>query len=661
MNSSIKTTNFNIAVCGIQGIGKTTLLEKAAKLISRAANNDDNVDKYSIPIPESNCIFHEMDFTRTSNPKDFDETWDQYEIPNYSYVIYILSRDISASIEHAVMFSKKAQSANIPIYYIENIKNPNSTKKLSEDLESILGNRIIPCKGLKNKPHKVFRMFLFIQEVYLADSRSLDLNADFPSRDIQNLVATSENNYTYILTRSSLLMRTPKDSENISCFPFSDDFIFHRPVSLITNCDGTKLILATHFNIFLIDKERAEFDPKDLFPGIKPIKPFEIDLLTPRDSEFLDIQFCPGFPDAFAVAFKNQIHLWRIHETTLERIFIHSISSDERIKVFRFQPFFQNMSLTMFMNLYYLTKNNVLICVPSLFWPEKGAKPSHEVKLQTVNQVKPTEGLILEYQDKLYQFHGFEAPTQIQILSNMTAKDFAVLSFDFFNKDIVFYTKGTDSVFQHFRFERQRNYANGIYLTPVVEPDNIKNQLKTLSFNSFQRAGSLYAKMSNGLYGFYQDDKRMFVHFDVESLNIVGFGGKKRFCIIAPGHFVNLTYRFTKVNPMAPYDQTKITTLEIEKERSILQAQFNEFKKDDDKRKQILEEALQIQLEAENTGKKAREILGLAQDVQKQLEQLQEKAKGILTSILMKRPIQSGEENTFSLALEVEDANISPL
>jgi WD40 repeat protein len=148
-------------------------------------------------------------------------------------------------------------------------------------------------------------------------------SCDFQPDDIENVIAASDNGYTFLLTETAIAII--HRSGDFSWF--SLQFLIHRPNFFKANCDGTFLAIAMRYGAFLI-----ALNP--------PLHNFQfIQIQFSDHSKYAAIEFHSHHPHYFAVAFTDGvIRLCHISTSNAIKVIDKRETNFERIAAIRFLP-----------------------------------------------------------------------------------------------------------------------------------------------------------------------------------------------------------------------------------------------------------------------------------------------------------------------------------
>ena len=660
-NSTIKYVS--IAVCGYPKVGKTTFLNKIAKKICDYENIEENI-RYT----EYKLLFHQYHFILHEYKISTNDIETIEQLKKYELIVVIFNRSNSGSHEVALNIAKKYGDLNLAFF--ENVfsdkKNQYSSVQDRDDYITHIAERCQKVNIAKYDQNRLITCFFYAAFNLLQESKQYELNISFPNTSIiKNLVATSDNKLTFILTKHSIKVLISNDT--IKEYFFDENFLFSNPISLISNCDGTKLLLVTEFNIYLIDKIHSNFDIDQYITIGTKISPVPLNLSgyiaqaskqspSLHYDKFVDIQFSPVSPNHFAIAFKNSIILYEISnrqnsDDILIQLAKYDISGNETrsnldnaIRCFRFQPYIENN----YFNIYYLDSQGLYL---------------------------------LNYDQNSDEKYNYDKKLKVMIWDEISRKDISsILSFDFYGNTVVFYGSIKKErpwfyqctfKYEHLNDEEPHFSTKEVYV--INDNDTTQNRdFKQYNFdfidkgNIFSKSGHLFAKMMNELYIFAKNDGMLIMKKVISSPKIVGFGGYPIFCLVPPGFKIILGNHlyYTRMSPLFYYPHSIIQNLKIDdtlnkaidslqnsikKLNQIKNEIENDVKTDDTKGEFITDDVITQEMD---------EIDDQTYNIQKRIEKLNHKAKAILDLLDKKQPICSNEEINFITALQIERSNV---
>lgn len=343
-------------------IGSKDLRKRFLSLICKPS------DPYKLSFIELELEFNEYEKEKGTSISDFyNNHYQEFQKP--LLIVYTKSdQDYNFAVEIYKNIKNDKVRANPYYFFIElfpeNAHSNFNTILSYQDFESQIRDRLYICS---NDPNYAQQLILYIITNFTKTVISPNINMHFPAFDVQNLVATSyDNNRTYILTSDSIKLFTSTDSNTpsqTSTFRFVNSFTFYHPTALLTNCDGTKLILVTQFSLYLIDQKYSGFNPNDIFPDLSQISPQEISFDQNID-HIVSIDFLPLYPNHLLIASHNSVFIYIIDETGPVPRFYNlktiKTSPTDKIQSCHFVPISSRMQLSSFLRFIYIGKTEDL-------------------------------------------------------------------------------------------------------------------------------------------------------------------------------------------------------------------------------------------------------------------------------------------------------------
>lgn len=691
MNSFQTEISISFLIIGCRGVGKSKIIEK----ICGKDRKDNPVNFYNF-----NIYFTEKDSDETAKTTyDFNTSLFQKN----SVVVITYSRTDMESYQFAIDLYKIIRSGFNSVFFIETHQDKNDELERDDQFETDVRGKVIPCDPPKMSKEELFGVFLYICTMFHKSIYLPNINACFPTHEVRNLVATSqEMNRTFILTCKSLKMysfNSNSPSERFINFQFTPEFSFYHPISLVTNWNGTKLILITKFSFYLIDNFHSGFDPTNFLHEIHSIAPKELDLKCGSGSQIIDVQFLPLLPDFFAVIFENSIKIYRIveNDSCIQKFWERNSSATSflqvSIKMCKFRQPFDGMRISDLLTLYYLTNEGKIYC-DSVSFDSTNIDMNQIIDFRSIREkgINPIEVEIDErrnpifkiYIDSSRSYYYFEyqkyknEPKLLEMLFRVPPKKeneksrqdnpIIVHGFDFIKNEIVIYGGVLSSNSNESNQISRQGFFHAVLENNhplLTDVEGLTKDLVDDVDGFFKIQDNLFVKTKKVLYAFdfylkHQkteedeiDKYQLFVHEAIKSRGIIGFTNSPFSCIIAPGYFVDLNqgkHKFTRVNPILLYKSQKLKDLKDDYEsfKKSQKAFFEEFEK---KIKDLHTESEECknstaQVLAKYTQEKEG-ILDDAKDIGAKLDQLEKDAKDILNKIKEIQHIQANKTTDY--------------
>ena len=650
-------------IVGRDGIGKTEILKKICSKVSG--------DEYSI-----NLSNHQLNFIELSyNEYDIDSFYSakQEIFQKNNIIVIVYSKIDNDSYDFAKGLYDLIKEDSKPIFFIETFQDKDDDKcsRNDEQFERDIDNRVFKC-SIQNPKDYLLSIFIYIYFTFQNSIYSPAVNVSFPKNGVRNLVATSEvNNRTFILTNKSIKMfsKDPEsDANSFVNFQFSSEFTFYHPISLISNYDGTKLILITAFKLYLIDKDHSGFDPLSSFlPDIHRITPIELYHEEMSNEQVIDIQFLPLLSDLLAISFPNTIMIFKImdnagnsNEKHIEIVGTNNITlfDGEFIKMFKFRPIFDGMQASDLFSIYFLTnKGRISSCtlnVPEISFEIKKKNIYAEYVVKNVDRKddkgknaakKSIDGnieLFINDQKKSYPMVlNYDKQTTVEFnflnISGNAKIKYIINGFDFIRNEIVLYISflANNSIEYTQKFYHAHLASKNVLLRDLV--DNSYPNIKDVE-GFFRFDENIFIKTKESLYVFAFDGDELFIHKAIESKDIIGFTNSPYSCIIAPGYIVNLSYYFTRVNPIKTHGGP-FTDL-IDEYHNFKADQISTFAKFDRNKAIIDGESDQIDKDIKDIKQKQDKNVQKALAIEEKLKKLEQEAREIMSQFDEIRSIQ---------------------
>lgn len=668
--------NISFLVTGYQQDGSTRYTVGKELILKRICETLEK-DKYLLKFPN-----FELTFTDLSCRIDAERFYNIYcnDFHQNAIIIIVYSRKYNDSYKFAKELYNIIKNESDHIYLIETDQDCQDKLKRDVDFDQSIEEKLFKCDFEKNSKDDLLNIFLYISLIY-QNTNSPTFNVCFPKHDVQNLIATSEKNKrTFVLTYKSIKMNLSDSDSNIFInFQFSTDFTFYHPISLITNYDGTKLILVTAYQLYLIDKHNSHFDPDAYFlPDIHRITPVIIyhkkmagqqDINKTKggqeniSQQVIDVQFLPYCSDCFAIVFPQGVQIYKItNDDRIVQFITEAFNSfntpDYNFKICRF-PRYDDLIVADLFKFYFLNSKNSILSVALDLTRNKNQDDfsMSSVKIDTIQvycdesnnpyilfKLKNGQQKRLNF---IYSIHNNNLKTtplrtalRNQINLNNSNKpnensNIIIHGFHFIKNEIVIYgSLMNKQIFFHASFKEDQALLDFVSDKTFDKIESINNVT-----GLFKIRDNLFAKAKDALYIFGYDGKELFIHKTIESKGIVGFSNAPFSCIIAPGYIVNLSYFFTRVNPINTYNYTYCRDVDRELEyfKMAKQKTLEKFQKES---KDIFDKSVKFTNTTKKIYEKQQTLMNRAKQIGSNLDNLEQQARELLRQIYELQPVQ---------------------